>query len=261
MQPQVTAAQSAGLTTLDREASEWVAQVAVEPSAHNIEAARKWCEQSTDHRAAFERARWLWAAADRVPVRAEGRRATRVIRYAAAASLVGALCAAWLALASRADYTNTDTGPKRIELADHSTMFLDVGSAVDVDFSRERRDIELHKGAAFFEVAHDTQRPFVVHGLGVTATAVGTMYAVRRQQDTVVVTVKQGIVRMDDGTGRSVELRAGQQAIARSHHGADPTATVDVDHALAWQRGRLAFDRTPLVDMVADIQRDVQKKT
>src|SRR3546814_11445478 len=57
----------------------------------------------------------------------------------------------------------TDLGEQRTErLPDGTRIILNTQTAVEVRYSRQRREIALQHGEAMFEVAHDAARPFVV---------------------------------------------------------------------------------------------------
>ncbi|MEJ0037959.1 MAG: FecR domain-containing protein [Gammaproteobacteria bacterium] len=245
---------------LDREAAEWVALVATDPVPDNVAAARQWCQQSAGHRAAFERARWLWAAADRLQSpphampRAEPWRTHA--RWAIAATLVITLAAlGWLIDFPHGDYHNGTGAPRSLALADGSKMFLDAKSAVDVDFTADTRDLTLLEGRALFEVAHDARRPFIVRGVNLTARALGTIYEVERAKEGTAVTVARGAVQVAVPGYPPVELRAGDSIRYDRHTGMGPRRAVNLDDELAWRRGRLVFDRTPLREAVASISR------
>lgn len=245
---------------LDSTAAEWVSLIATDPAPENIAAARQWCDRSEQHRAAFEQARWLFTASGKLKPRAASSRTASprwplTTQLAVAATVIIAAAVAWLSVPT-GDYHSDATIVRDISLADGSVMTLDVDSAVDVHYTAERRELHLLKGAAFFEVAPDVRRPFVVHGLEVTATAVGTAYAVRRDGGSVVVTVEHGIVRVDcSNDGQPFELRKGN-AVRCGLPARRPTVErVKPEVLLAWTQGRLRFEMTPLRDVVAEINR------
>lgn len=152
-----------------------------------------------------------------------------------------------------ADYRTGLGEQRRIELADGSHLLLDSDSAVDVSLRGDLREIVLRRGEALFEVAHDPQRPFRVEAGDLSATALGTVYAVRRQDDVVRVTVAQGRVAVQ-GEGEGLTLAAGEQVAARGGR-LQARQAVDAGKVLAWQHGRLVFEMTPLAEVLAELQR------
>ncbi|TBU89291.1 iron dicitrate transport regulator FecR [Stutzerimonas kirkiae] len=236
-------------------AQRWVVRLTsdnVQPG--DVEAARAWCEEHPEHRQAFVAARRLWQLSAHVALPETRRRARPIWRWATAAVLV---LAVGLGLARHAawdaDYRTAQGEQRRIELEDGSRILLDAGSAVDVAFSADGRVITLRKGVALFEVAHDPSRPFRVLAGEVSATALGTVYAVGRLGDAIEVTVAQGRVAVKGAADRAT-LVAGEQ-VAWLGGALGAKLEVDTDKALAWRHGRLVFEMAPLADVLARLQR------
>jgi len=235
----------------------WVVRLTSgDASPADVEAARAWCQLHPEHQQAFVEARRLWQLAGhlQVPALAARPRARRAWGWATAAVLVIGL---GLGLVRQqawdADYRTGLGEQRRIELADGSHLLLDSDSAVDVSLRGDRREIVLRRGEALFEVAHDPQRPFRVEAGDLSATALGTVYAVRRQDDVVRVTVAQGRVAVQ-GEGEGLTLAAGEQVAARGGR-LQARQAVDAGKVLAWQHGRLVFEMTPLAEVLAELQR------
>lgn len=161
---------------------------------------------------------------------------------------------------------------KRLPLPDGSVILLNTDSAVDVAFSAAERRITLHRGEAFFTVAPNPARPFLVQAGRLVVRAVGTAFNVRLQADALSVLVTEGKVRvLDHAPGSAAApsvveplLAAGQ--LARVPLDADraprPQAvTVEtvapqaMASAVAWQQGRLVFSDTSLGEVVAEFNR------
>src|SRR6202035_408397 len=68
---------------------------------------------------------------------------------------------------------------------------------VRVELTPQERHIRLDDGEAFFEVAHDAGRPFVVQVGNTRVIAVGTKFSVRRNGDDIRVVVTEGKVRVE----------------------------------------------------------------
>ena len=83
-----------------------------------------------------------------------------------------------------------------ISLPDGSRLTLDTDSQVEVTIDGKARTVQLERGQAFFEVAHDRQRPFVVDTGRLSVTAVGTAFSVRRVGSDIRVVVAEGTVRL-----------------------------------------------------------------
>ena len=102
-------------------------------------------------------------------------------------------------------------------LADNSVVTLSTDSAVRVNhWGRERR-LTLVRGQAYFQVAKDKTRPFIVAAGDTSVTAVGTAFDVRLEPGKLSVTLVEGRVRIagDSPKGpRQVEMTAGSRFVA-----------------------------------------------
>lgn len=81
-------------------------------------------------------------------------------------------------------------------LADGSTIWLNTDTELEVAFSASRREIHMTGGEAYFEVAEDRARPFVVSVGDRTITAVGTAFNVFSREGETRVTVLEGKVEV-----------------------------------------------------------------
>ena len=81
-------------------------------------------------------------------------------------------------------------------LADGSKVTLNTASIVRADYSGPERLITLVRGEAFFDVAKDPTRPFIVTAGPRQVIAVGTAFNVRLQDTQVRVTLVEGRVQV-----------------------------------------------------------------
>ena len=148
-----------------------------------------------------------------------------------------------------------------LPLADGSQAILASDSRIDVRLSRKQRHIALEQGEAFFSVAKDPNRPFVVAAGGHDVVAVGTRFSVRRDGPDLRVVVTEGTVRLESrATGSAARpaslLPAGSIAIV---HGEDvllrSVALEDAERLLDWRQGLLAFRDTTLAEAAAEFNR------
>ncbi len=163
-------------------------------------------------------------------------------------------------------------GVRRIELPDGSIIQLNTDSVVDVEFAPTVRRVRLARGEAYFTVAKNAQRPFVVNAGGVDVRVLGTVFNVRLRPDAVDVLVTEGRVRVASASEGSraerpeaqapAELTAGQRVTvaltARQFESLEPPVQATPAHirqTLAWQTRRLDFDATPLSEIVSEINR------
>ena len=160
-------------------------------------------------------------------------------------------------VAARSQTFASATGQRRtITLPDKSMVTLNTDTAIAVAYVPGGRHVQLLRGQAFFAVAHDPGRPFVVENAGRTVTDIGTRFEVRALGNATRVILVEGRVRVAApivGETKIVELEAGQQldADARtvSVSAANPTIVAD------WQQGLVTFHDTTLSDAVAELNR------
>jgi transmembrane sensor len=140
--------------------------------------------------------------------------------------------------------------------------------------SNERR-VNLEQGEAYFEVAKDPTRPFVVRAGDKRIIAVGTQFSVRRDKNQVRIFVTEGTVRLESAENAPTGTAnpAGQGKLPANaiyptllHAGSIARVEADevlvrekpvaeVDQLLSWRTGHLVFDKTPLADAVAEFNR------
>jgi len=152
---------------------------------------------------------------------------------------------------------------RTVELADGSTVTLDVCARTTVATTEARRDIQLLTGRAVFDVAHDRTRPFVVSSADFRTTALGTRFQVDLQRKRVIVTLAEGSVAVDrDLPGRDLEERLvpGEQLSIDLGTTAHVKSVIDPLVATSWSQGRLAFRSTPLSAALDEMNRYSDKK-
>ncbi|MBS0416129.1 MAG: FecR domain-containing protein [Proteobacteria bacterium] len=150
-------------------------------------------------------------------------------------------------------------------LPDGSRITLNSDSSVQTDYSNERRRVTLVRGEAFFQVAKDPARPFVVTAGSRDVVAVGTAFEVRLGERQLRVTLVQGRVRVVPGphapatakTPAEVSLDAGS-AMTVLESGSELIEPVDTARAVHWRDGKLnyiIFDEEKLSDVVTEMNR------
>lgn len=159
----------------------------------------------------------------------------------------------------RGDYATALGETREVALADGSVLLLSSNSHVDVVYSHRQRQLQLTQGEAFFKVAPQPRRPFIVAAGNRRAVAVGTRFSVRRDEGDLRVAVTEGHVRLEDdarpGAGPTL-LAAGMVAVAeRDGVRVHQQSASEVKDLLSWREGLLVFRGTPLVEAVAEFNR------
>jgi ferric-dicitrate binding protein FerR (iron transport regulator) len=215
-----------------------------------------------------------------------------VLRFAAAACLMfAAVAAAWLvgrgsgekiAAEVPVDIAAPLGALASFVLADGTSVTLNGGSriAFPSSFGSERR-VKL-SGEAFFDVAKDAERPFVVGAEHVAVKVLGTRFAVKCYEgDTLTaVTVEEGAVEASlpssgvaggssgvaggssdvaggssDGTVEKLILRADRRLLLNNRTGEFSLSKVDAGIYTAWKDGRLYFDNITLDEIARIVER------
>ncbi len=170
------------------------------------------------------------------------------------------------ALGSRPPGSALVIRPEARALSDGSTVELNRGATLDVDFSSARRRVTLHGGDGHFNVTKDPARPFIVVADGVEVRAVGTAFVVAPSAGRVAVVVTEGRVAISRSeeisrtgsdaprTTAAVELGAGEGlrvSTARTANSTtEPMSAAERSALLAWRVPRLEFSDTPLAEVV-----------
>lgn len=149
-------------------------------------------------------------------------------------------------------------GEYAIVLEDSTKVYLNAGTELryPVYFSGKRREVYL-KGEAYFEVARNEERPFVVHAGGADVTVYGTCFNVDSYApDRVETVLVEGQVGMSDGL-EEVRLVPGQKGTVTAAAGGSGIRVeeVDVYAYVAWKDGNFVFDDERLEEIMEELGR------
>jgi transmembrane sensor len=124
------------------------------------------------------------------------------------------------------------------------------------------REVEV-SGDTYFDVVHDSSKPFTAHALHATIQDVGTKFAVRTDAaDGVSVSVTQGSVALQGtspirsgGTAprNAIVLKPGEKGVVRSDGQTIKERAGPED--VAWMRHQLVFREAPLSEVAASLNR------
>jgi transmembrane sensor len=284
------------LKSIEERASEWLARRdSGKWSSADQQAFNDWLHASTGHRVAYLRLEAAWAEAGRLKALGAGlpldqvpppgalrenpfsksavsgtspglsapKNIPRRWHYGLAASAL--LCAvgaiAWYSYTlHNASYETIVGGMEAIPLSDGSHMTLNSDSEVQVAVTAKERGVELNHGEAFFEVAKDPTRPFIVRAGHARVIAVGTQFSVRREGDQVDVVVIEGHVRVERDNQNSeapLALLAPGDVARSDGQGVlvQQKPLPEAEAILSWRSGFLIFHDTPLKEAVAQFNR------
>ena len=156
---------------------------------------------------------------------------------------------------------NTLTNPRGsqvidITLSDGTRAWLNAGSSITypVVFAGSNREVTIN-GEAYFEVAHNPQKPFRVGKGTMSVSVLGTHFNVNAYDDEadIKVTLLEGAVKVDQ-ENNSKELKPGQQARINSE--ITITNEVNIAQVMAWKNGKFDFgEGTALTDIMRQVAR------
>jgi transmembrane sensor len=154
----------------------------------------------------------------------------------------------------------TGVGERRtIALEDGSRIEMNAASRMTVRFERHARRVQLGDAQAFFDVAKDPSRPFLISAGDTQVRVVGTQFDVRHRDGQVAVNVQRGLVevRPDLPHGAApFRLRPGQGLSHREGQAADAhLSTIAVEEVAGWRQGRLIYRDQPLSQIAGDMNR------
>lgn len=175
-----------------------------------------------------------------------------------AAAALGSVYLPSAIIRARADFLTATAELKQVVLPDGSTATLGPDSAIKLNFSSQRRGVELLAGMAFFDVAKNAESPFQVERDGLTVTALGTAFDLRDDAGVFSVSVVHGEVAVQmsaspimDGVqlqeGEWLRLYSGSKQLERGQN--------DLGKIATWRSGMIVADRERISSVIAQIGR------
>lgn len=150
-------------------------------------------------------------------------------------------------------------------LSDGSQVWLNRNSEITypMHFRGQARIVTL-KGEAFFDVAENSRKPFIVHAGRSITQVLGTTFNLEANSELsgITVTVVTGKVVLSDSadTGNRIVLEPGDQGIFNPSSGSLMKRKNDDTNFLAWKTDVLIFDRTPLDQVCNTLTRYYNKQ-
>jgi ferric-dicitrate binding protein FerR (iron transport regulator) len=143
-----------------------------------------------------------------------------------------------------------------VKLSDGSAVWLNSSSSIrfPVAFNEQERRVEI-TGEAYFEVAHNDKKPFLVSVNGVQVQVVGTVFNINSYNDesTMKTTLLKGAVKVKQGD-QQVVIKPGEQAEVTDKNIRVNTG-VNVSKEVAWKNGLFYFRNDNLKTIMRQISR------
>ena len=205
----------------------------------------------------------------RVMRQIRARRVRRIVAYAAAVLIpVALVIALFLRVDSQVDLLADDgfeevyvpNGERmQVLFQDGSKVHLNSGSRLRYPrkFALFERKVYL-EGEAWFEVAKNGKRPFIVDLSDIDVKVVGTTFDVKAypEEDEIFVTLESGSVELDSEFFHPYRLRPGEKAVYDRHsRRCEVQTSHDIKRYSAWRRNVLVFKSTPLSEVMRTLAR------
>jgi ferric-dicitrate binding protein FerR (iron transport regulator) len=153
---------------------------------------------------------------------------------------------------------STPTGGQyNIVLADGTKVYLNTVSSLKypTQFKGDQRVVEL-EGEAYFEVAKNKSKPFIVKSGNQAIEVLGTHFNVHAYDNELVIktTLLEGSVAVTHKNQKAI-LKPGQQSNVAENINKIAVREVDTEAAIAWKNGRFKFDNADLKTVMKQLER------
>lgn len=265
---------------INHRATEWVARIDRAPlDADGQAELEAWIAADVRRQGALLRAQAAWDMMDRAralgsvglqhdqpeqnPTTSVHRRRFLQWGGALAASITGGIgLSQWFASARRVETTLGEL--RRVPLADGSLAAINTASKVTIQIRSDLRYVQIEEGEAWFQVAKDSLRPFVVKAGAVNVRALGTAFSVRRLSGGSDVQVTEGSVEVwsDASAGHIEIVSSGARSFVNELSGPTPPveASSEIQRTLSWRDGELVFEGNTLADAATQFNRYNRQK-
>lgn len=286
--------------SIQAQASEWMAKLdGGEPTPRELSEFRVWLNADPAHRQAMDEMIEFWGDINvltQIVLPREKRPNRKVktpslLRWSSAlAAMLVVAVSLWLVPRFQ------DGGPlvyitkvgeqKTIQLPDHTTVFMNTNSRIEVNYSDRRRGITLVRGEAHFDVFHQPSKPFEVIAGGGLVRAIGTAFSVQIRSINIEVLVTEGVVEIDmlpamlkqddqtfahkvtpmtvnvevaerSVTGDALQVKAGSMVTFDGEQIEQIKLLVQkqIEDKLSWRQGLLVFKDESLQQIVDEVSR------
>lgn len=156
---------------------------------------------------------------------------------------------------------NTISTPKggqyQLELPDGSLVWLNASSSIHfpTSFVENERRVDV-TGEAYFEVAKNPSKPFIVSVNNSEIQVLGTHFNINsyNDEDDMKTTLLEGSVKFVSGANINI-LKPGQQSQLAKNGDIKVVSDVDVDKVVAWKNGLFEFENAGIETVMRQLSR------
>lgn len=116
------------------------------------------------------------------------------------------------------------------------------------------REVFLEKGEAFFDVAKNTDQPFIVNIKDIKVSVLGTSFNINDYNKLISTTLVEGKVKVQNNN-ESVIINPNQQVIFNKSDNKFIVKDVDVSSFIGWKENQWTFEDSPLEDIMSSLSR------
>lgn len=144
-----------------------------------------------------------------------------------------------------------------INLSDHSTVWVNTNSTLyyPEKFTGNTRTVKI-TGEAYFEIAKDASKPFIVDLGNEKIKVLGTSFNVRNNTGLTEVALLTGKVCIETvSDGKKIYLKPNEKWVYSKHTGKGSIETTDAGIYNIWIKDRLVFDNANLSYVITCLER------
>ncbi len=259
--------------------------LAQESNAEERAMAESWIQASDENKKEFESIQHLWLASNtaiqqpEINLEAEWKRMENtlgfaknkqislqtILRVAAAILIISSLAAIGLKQSMMVKEKSGASQLSSLVLPDGSTISLNANTKISYskNFGKTAREIKL-EGEAYFEVAHDKSKPFIVIARDSRIEVLGTQFNVKayKNQSEIKLSVTEGTVKFSDRKqqAKTAILKAGESATYIKANQEISLVSAVIKNDIAWKSRQLYFEHTPLHEVASVLENTYQVK-
>lgn len=183
---------------------------------------------------------------------------TNQVLYRIAASIVILLGITWIYTQKFSEpamlkFATLNNEQKEIVLPDNSKIYLNANSSIEYPekFKGDTREIKL-EGEAFFEVAKNPLKPFIIHTSEAYTKVLGTSFNIlaRKQSKEIIVSVKTGKVEVGIDPQHNVQLEPGYTAKVNLEKKEVAKAISPSENYLSWKTKEVIFNDVTIEEVI-----------
>jgi len=151
---------------------------------------------------------------------------------------------------------------KSLVLPDGSKVWLNAGSKLKYSnqFDKKLREVTLEDGEAYFDIKHNTEKPFIVYAGKTKTQVLGTAFAIRAYKSLAATQItvtrgKVGVMKSGDFKNKPVFLFANQQVTLNPGDGTFQKTNINSSDFISWTEGKLKINNESLSDIAIILEK------